>query len=308
MKDHRMKTVGYIGVGNMGGALARRLLLKRSIHVTDLDDAAVERHVKLGGVAAANPAELATKCEIILMCLPTSTEVRQVIFGPGGVLETARPGLLLVDQTTGDPMATRKMAAELKDKNIDLIDAPVSGGQPGAEAGTIAIMVGGSDDQFRRIEPVLRDISSVIFHAGQIGNGQVAKIVNNAISSGLRALTFECLGLGVKAGLDPKIAVDIIAKGSGSNTVVVKHFPNHLFTTDNFEIHFALGLSHKDVSLATQLASDLQYPLGVTPIVREQLMRAINRSGRNADVMRQLHMYEELAGKRIGAGIEPPRG
>jgi 3-hydroxyisobutyrate dehydrogenase len=300
-----MGEVGYIGLGNMGGALARRLLLSRAIYVSDLDPAAVLRHVELGGIAASSPADVASKCDIVLMCLPTSNEVRQVIFGSNGLLETARPGTLLVDQTTGNPMATRSMASELEPYGIELIDAPVSGGQPGAEAGTIAIMVGGTTEQYARVRPVIADISSVLFHAGDVGNGQVAKIVNNAISAGLRALTFECIGMGVRAGLDPRIAVDIVSKGSGSNTVVTKHFPNHLFTEDNFEIHFSLGLSHKDVSLASELAAAVDYPLAVTPQVREQLMRAIRMFGRDADIMRQLHMYEEMAGGPIGASPRP---
>jgi 3-hydroxyisobutyrate dehydrogenase len=289
----------------MGGALARRLLLKREIYVFDLDEKAVQRHVELGGIAAGSAAEIAEKCDIVLMCLPTSNEVRAAIFGPAGLLETAKPGALLVDQTTGDPMATRAMSATLREQGIDLIDAPVSGGQPGAEAGTIAIMVGASRELYEKLEPVIADISSVLFHAGGVGNGQVAKIMNNAISAGLRALTFECIGMGVKAGLDPKLAVDIITSGSGSNTVVQKHFPNHLFTTDKFELNFSLALSHKDVTLAMQLAADLQYPLAVTPNVREQIMRAMIRSGRHADIMRQLHMYEELAGRQIGAVADP---
>jgi 3-hydroxyisobutyrate dehydrogenase len=300
-----MPSIGYIGLGNMGGALARRLLRKGPIHVNDLDKGQIQKHVKLGGIQAASPAALARKCDIILMCLPTSNEVRQVIFGKGGILEGARPGTLLVDQTTGNPMATREMAVALKKKKIDLIDAPVSGGVAGAEAGTIAIMVGGSKALYAKIKPVLDDISSVVFHAGDIGNGQVAKIVNNAISAGQRALSFECIAMGVKAGLDPKTAVEIVAKSSGSNNVVTKTFPNNLFKADNFEFNFTLALSHKDLSLATQLGADLEYAMAITPVVREQVMRAINRSGRNADITRMLHLYEAEAGQQIGAVAEP---
>jgi 3-hydroxyisobutyrate dehydrogenase len=296
-----MTTIGYVGLGNMGGALARRLLLTRPIHVTDISPEAVQRHVKLGGTAASTPAELAAVCDIILMCLPTSNEVHEVIFGKDGIHETAKPGTLLVDQTTGDPFATREMATRLEPLGIDLIDAPVSGGQMGAAAGTIAIMVGAAESLFEKIEPVLRDISSVVFHAGGVGNGQVAKIVNNAISGGLRVLTFECIAMGVKAGLDPKVAVDIVAKGTGSSSVVQKIFPAHLFTTDNYEINFALDLSHKDLTLATQLAAGMQYPMAVTPVVREQLMRAINRYGAKTDLMHLLHLYEAEIGQQIGA-------
>src|SRR5260370_22421432 len=143
------------------------------------------------------------------------------------MVKTARRGPLLVAKTAGPRSAPRERPTRLAPLGIDLIDARGSGGQMGAAEGTIAIMVGAAESLFEKIEPVLRDISSVVFHAGGVGNGQVAKIVNNAISGGLRVLTFECIAMGVKAGLDPKVAVDIVAKGTGTSSVVRKICPAH---------------------------------------------------------------------------------
>ena len=134
--------IGYVGLGSMGGALARRLLLAHPLHVHDVNATAAQRMSNLGAKPCASGSELAVECDTILLCLPTSAEVRTAIFGPTGLAATARQGTLIVDQTTGDPTATRAMAAELAPDGIDLIDAPVSGGPRGADAGTIAIMVG----------------------------------------------------------------------------------------------------------------------------------------------------------------------
>ncbi len=198
---------GYIGLGNMGGALARRLALSRELTVFDLDPAAVETCVAAGANAANGVRAIAEGCETVMMCLPTSAEVRSVIFDPDGLRAGLRPGSLVVDMTTGDPKATREMAAMLADDGIEMIDAPVSGGPQGADAGTIAIMVGASADQFARIRPTLAAISPNVFHAGEVGSGHVMKVVNNVMSAANRAIAFEAVTLAVKNGIDAKVCV-----------------------------------------------------------------------------------------------------
>ncbi len=146
--------------------------------VQDHSAEAVERMRSLGATAGTL-TQIGEECQVVFLCLPTSAHVRQVVFGPGGLVRSLTPGTLIIDQTTGDPNETRKMAVELSARGIDLIDAPVSGGIAGAQAGTIAIMVGAEQAQFERAAPLLQTISPNIFHAGGIGNGHVIKQVNN---------------------------------------------------------------------------------------------------------------------------------
>jgi 3-hydroxyisobutyrate dehydrogenase len=244
-------SMGYIGLGNMGGALARRLLLSQELTVFDLDPAVVEDCVAAGATAANGVRAIAESCETVMMCLPTSNEVRSVIFDPDGLRAGLRPGSLVVDMTTGDPKATREMAAMLADDGIEMIDAPVSGGPQGADAGTIAIMVGASAAQFERIRPVLASISPNVFHAGDVGAGHIMKVVNNVMSAANRAIAFEAVTLAVKNGIDPRVCVDIVQKGSGRNCATEVTFPKFVLAEDLAQ-GFSLGLMHKDAHAARQ--------------------------------------------------------
>ncbi len=199
--------IGYVGLGNMGRPLAARLQLTRGLLVYDLDAAAVNRLVERGASACESLESLAARCEVILLCLPTSDHVRTAIFGPQGLLHGARPGTVIIDQTSGDPRVTRSMAEDLAAAGVELIDAPVSGGPKRAEDGTIAIMVGATDAQFARVEPILAAISPSVFHAGNLGDGHLVKLVNNMISGALRWLTLEGIALAAKYGVEPRTAV-----------------------------------------------------------------------------------------------------
>jgi 3-hydroxyisobutyrate dehydrogenase len=307
IRGKTIMTVGYIGLGNMGGAIVDRLLLQIPLQVYDLNKAAVRRKVKAGGTAAASPAALARKCDVIMMCLPTSAEVREVIYGKNGLAQGMKPGTLLIDMTTGNPVATREMAAALKKNKIDMIDAPVSGGVGGAKAGTLAIMVGAPKTLYRRAEKVLKIISPVLFHAGGVGAGQAVKIVNNAIGAGQRLITMECVALGVKAGLDPRTALDIVSKSTGNNNFVQRGFPNNVLKRGNLAANFSIGLMHKDLTLATELGRNLDCPMPLTHMVQEIHQQGVNRAGRDGDVNETIYIYEDLAGVRLAATREKRR-
>ena len=189
--------LGFIGLGSMGGAIARRLLESHPLCVHDLQPDAVDALAALGATPAAGPAEVAAASDIVLTCLPTSDEVRSVIFDAGGVAGSMADGGVIADMTTGDPVATRDMARSLAERGISLIDAPVSGGPDGAAAGTLAIIVGAPDDLFETCRPVFASISPNVFHAGDVGAGHTMKLVNNTISAGNRAIAFEAVSLAV---------------------------------------------------------------------------------------------------------------
>jgi 3-hydroxyisobutyrate dehydrogenase len=295
--------VGYIGLGAMGGALARALLKRRELQIHDREADAVKRLAENGGVPCVSAAEMAARCDVVMLCLPTSTHVREAIFGPDGLVGALRPGAMVIDQTTGDPNATRAMAADLAARGVDLIDAPVSGGVKGAEAGTIAIMVGAAPRQFARAEPLLREISSNVFLAGDVGAGQVIKLVNNMVSAAQRLLSFEALALAAKNGVDPRRATEIMLSGGARNVFMEKHVAPRILDGD-LHVNFTLGLMHKDVKLACDLGSDSGVPLFFGNLAREFYQMCIAEFGRDAQVDVSALTMDRLA----GTDVIPKRG
>ncbi len=291
--------IGYVGLGVMGGALARRLLREHKLTVYDLSPERCAEFARLGATVAGSPAEVGAASDIVLTCLPTSAQVKEVIFGDNhGLIRGMKPGGLIVDQTSGATAMTKQMAADLAPTGVELIDGPVSGGPQGADAGTIAIMVGGTDAQYARVEPVLKVISPNVAHVGPLGAGHTLKAVNNMMSAANRLLAFEAVSLAAAQGLDPKIVVDMINKSSGRNNATQNTFPNNIFT-DNFEARFTLALMEKDVALAAELATGDFEKLTLTPLILRNYRMAIDRFGRQGDLHQMLRFYEEAAGVKI---------
>ncbi|RLA14479.1 MAG: NAD(P)-dependent oxidoreductase [Gammaproteobacteria bacterium] len=291
-------STGYVGLGNMGGAIARRILLQQSMQVFDARPEAVQAFVKEGATATANLAEIGQNCDRVFICLPTSKQVRQVIFEPGGLAEHLAKGSLVVDMTTGDPVATKEMAAELADRGIDMIDAPVSGGPIGAERGTLAIMIGGPELLYQKARSVLDAVSPNIFHTGDIGTGHTMKLVNNVIAACNRAMAFEAVTLGVKNGLDPAVCVDILQKSSGRSYTTEVTFPQYILSGKPIQ-GFTLGLMHKGVALATKLGEDSDTPMHLANVVKEIFQSALNVRGRDADINTLLELMEDAANTRV---------
>ncbi len=292
--------IGYIGLGVMGGALARRLIREHTLTVFDLSPERCAEFAALGATVAASPAEVGAASDIVFTCLPTSAQVKQVIFGDNdGLIRGMQSGGLIIDQTSGATAATREMAADLAPTGIELIDGPVSGGPLGADAGTIAIMVGGTDAQYARVEPYLATISPNATHVGPLGAGHTLKAVNNMMSAANRLLAFEAVAIAAANGLDPKIAVDVINKSSGRNSATLAVFPTAIFS-DNFDARFTLALMEKDVALAAELAEAGGFGhLTLTPQILRNYRMGIDRWGRNGDIHQLLRFYEEAAGKPI---------
>jgi 3-hydroxyisobutyrate dehydrogenase len=193
--------LGYVGLGNMGAALARRLLRQHKMRLYDLRPQTMAKLTELGGIACQSPKALASESDLVMTCLPTSADVREAIFSADGLAAGLRKGSIIADMTTGDPNATRAMAKDLKSAGITLIDAPVSGGPHGADAGTIAIMVGAPADVYASLQPIFASISPNIFHCGDVGTGHTMKLINNVVAASVRVATFEAVTMGIKAGL-----------------------------------------------------------------------------------------------------------
>jgi 3-hydroxyisobutyrate dehydrogenase len=290
--------IGYVGLGNMGGALAARLQLQHQLLVHDRDEAAVRRLVEKGSTTCADLGDLGSRCDVILLCLPTSEHVRAVIFGADGLGDALRPGTLIVDQTSGDPNATRDMADELARRDVDLVDAPVSGGARGAEAGTIATMVGATPEQYERVHPILTAISPHVFHAGGIGTGHTIKLVNNLLSATQRLLTFEAVALAAKNGVEPRTAVEILMAGGGKNAYLEK-IMGPLVLDGKLGTGFTLGLAHKDLRLACELGIESAVPMFFGNLARELYQLHISEMGDNTKVDGAALAVDRLAGTRV---------
>jgi 3-hydroxyisobutyrate dehydrogenase len=288
----------------MGSALVRRLLQDHTLHVWDINQAAVDALVTDGAVAANSPGGVgASGVEIVLTCLPTSVQVEQVIFGADGLSASLPKGALIADMTTGDPLATKKMVGRLAEQGIDMIDAPVSGGVSGAEQGTIAIMIGAPDQLFEKIRPTFGSISPNIFHAGGTGSGHAMKLINNMISSCIRIATFEGVVLAAKAGIEPKRFAEILAKGSGRGYVADTSLPKFVIP-GRLNQDFGLALMHKDLTLATKLGQDLQVPLTTGNYAREIFRSSLNKLGEDVDITQLIRIFEEAGGVDVCAAQE----
>ena len=297
--------IGYVGLGVMGGALARRLLREHKLTVFDLSPERCAEFAKLGATVAASPAEVGAASDIVITCLPTSAQVKDVIFGDNhGLIRGMQPGGLIVDQTSGATAATKEMAAQLAPTGVELIDAPVSGGPQGADAGTIAIMVGGTDAQYARVEAALKTISPNVSHVGPLGAGHTLQALNNMMSAANRLMAFEAVSIAAANGIDPAVAVDVINKSSGRNNATLNVFPNDIFT-DKFVARFTLALMEKDVALAAELAERAGCAdLTLTPQILRNYRRAMDRYGKNGDLHEMLRFYEEATGAKV-AKVQP---
>jgi 3-hydroxyisobutyrate dehydrogenase len=293
----RKPVLGYVGLGPMGAALARRLLLTHEVHVLDTRPQAVQELAAQGAVAARDLPSLARACEVILLCLPTSDVVRKVLFGPGGLAEGLGPGKIVIDQTTGDPEATRAMAAQLQAAGVVLADAPVSGGPAGAAAGTVAILCGGPEALRHRIAPVLEAISPNVLYCGATGSGHIVKLVKNALGACNRLVTYEAMALAVKNGLRLADVPPIITKGPARNNTFDRILA--VLSAGGQTASLRVELMVKDLTLACQLGSSVGAPMLVANAVRARFEAGANELGPDANIDEIARLFEAGAGVRF---------
>jgi len=290
--------VGYIGLGAMGGALARHLLGKYPLNVLDINKAALDAFEQLGAQTASCPAELARDCDIILLCLPRSSNVRDVVFGPAGLAEGLSAGKIVVDQTSGVPSETRDFARRLAELGVSMFDAPVSGAMATAVAGTISIIASGPSDIFEKALPVLKSISPNVFHCGErVGNGQTMKAINNMMNAGCRLATLEAVAMGRKYGLTLEAMTDALNNTTGRNYTTQGMLPN--IAAGRQSTNFALALQVKDMHQAMLLGVDSGVPLPFANIVRGLLQIGLNILGEDARLEQMIGVIESMAGTRF---------
>ena len=249
--------IGFAGLGVMGEPICQNILTKSGakLYVFDLNSEPVDRLKALGAIPADSIAELAAKVDILFLSLPGGPQVEAVIRGPGGVLENARAGLLLVDTSTAPVSLTRELAGELAASGVDYADAPVARTRQAAQDGTLSIMVGASTEIFERVRPLLAHAATDITHCGPVGCGQVVKILNNMVLFETVVALSEALTLGKAAGVDTTLLFETLSKGSADSFALRNHGMKSMlpgnFPTGAFPTDYAL----KDVSYAIDLAA-----------------------------------------------------
>lgn len=252
-----MTTVAFLGLGAIGTPMARHLAAGAfSLRVWNRTAAkAADFAAEHGVVHASTPADAAREADIVVTCFPTSRDVESLLDGPTGLLATMRPGTVLVDCTSGDPATSQRIAERLAGKHIGFLDAPVSGGVVGAEAGTLTVMIGGDAATLERVRPVLEAFGKRIVHCGPVGAGDAVKAVNNALLAQHIIGAAEGMFALERAGVDPAVAFDVINNSSGRSNASMNLFPERVLTKA-YPRTFRLALLDKDVGIAAQVARD----------------------------------------------------
>lgn len=256
--------VGIIGLGNMGGRMAKRLLDQGvEVGVFDVNKDAMQTYVSFGAEKADSAADLARKYRYVVTILPNVFIVKEILVGEEGLMKGLNANSLLIEMTTSIPSETKEINTMLRESGLRMIDAPVSGGVKKAEEGTLSIMVGGSETDFEEVKPLLSKIGENITHVGEVGAGHTIKALNNMISATTLAVTGEAMALGVKLGLDPSKMLSVINTSTGKSFSSDFKFPNQVLTR-NFEVGFTLDLMVKDLKIAMNMAEEEKVPMFIS--------------------------------------------
>lgn len=293
--------LGFVGVGNMGGPMASHLVdAGHHLTIYDIRDEAMAPLAARGARQARSSREVADQADIVLFSLPEPSDVHGEALGRDGVSAGSRAKILIDLSTTG-PRTTAVVMSGLAEKGIALVDAPVSGGVAGARKGTLAVMASGPRDLVSRVEPLLAKFGKVFFVGARPGMGQAMKLCNNILSATSMAVTAEAMVMGVKAGLDPKLMIEIINSGTGRNTASETKFPNEILPR-RFAQGFATGLMYKDVRLCLEEAEALQVPMWVGGAVKMLWQLANSERGAQSDFTEIVKVIEDWAGVEVKSG------
>ncbi|CAN7349634.1 NAD(P)-dependent oxidoreductase [Variovorax sp. LjRoot178] len=290
--------IGYVGLGAMGGALARHLVPRHTVTVFDLNESALAEFTALGARSAKSCADLARDCDIVLLCLPRSSDVERVLFGPSGLAEGLAPGSIVVDQTSGVPDQTRAFARRLQQQGVGMMDAPVSGNQASAHGGTIAIIASGPRAAYDTALPVLKDISPNVMYCGeQAGNGQMMKTVNNLLNVTTRFATLELVALGRKMGLPLAQLTEALTSTAGRSHTSKVMLP--AIAEGRETVKFYLALQVKDMNQAITLGTAQGVPMPIGIAARSLLQIGLSSLGPNAQLEEMIGVVERMAGTRF---------
>lgn len=287
--------IAFIGMGTMGEPMAMNII-KGGYEVIvhnrnrDKEKAVVEK----GALRAASPAAAAAEADVVITCVSDTPDVRAILLGEDGVIDSAKEGSIVVDMSTISPSVTREMAVVLAEKGIRMIDAPVSGGSEGAQHGTLAIMVGGNAEDIKRVRPVLETMGKTITHVGPIGAGQITKAINQVVIAATYLGVAEGMTLGMKAGLNMEKVVAAIAGGAAGSWVLNNRAGN--MVNNDYPLGFRVRLHAKDLKIALEAARDLGVALPVSALAEQVESGLIGRGYGDEDVSAVARSIRELSG------------
>jgi 3-hydroxyisobutyrate dehydrogenase len=295
-----MVRVGMIGLGAMGGPMARNVLRAGfALSIWARRPESADSLLAEGARWSASPRDLASASEVVILMVTSSPDVERLVLHEG-VLEGASPGSVIVDMSTIAPSVSRSVAEQCAHRGVSFLDAPVSGGTQGAEAGTLTVMVGGDAAALERARPVLEALSARIFHIGPSGSGEVVKLVNNVLVGVIAAATAEALVLGAKAGADVRTMAEVVGASTGASWQLGNQFPLRAFD-GSFRPGFMTDLLVKDLGLALELGGESRSPLFLTALAR-QLYGEAQAKGHGADDYTSvLTVLESVAGVTVRA-------
>ena len=296
--DNRKLQIGFIGLGIMGKPMAQNLIKAGyDLTVYDVVPEKLAVVVQAGAHAAASSRDVAAKSEIVITMLPNSPDVKEAVLGAGGVLEGAKRGTILIDMSSIAPLASREIATKAKEKGVVMLDAPVSGGEPKAIEGTLAIMVGGPQETFEKVKDILSVMGASVTHVGDIGSGNITKLANQIIVALNIAAMSEAMVLATKAGVDPEKVFEAIKGGLAGSAVLNAKMP--LVLKGNFKPGFRILLHIKDLANALDTAHELGVPMPLSSVVME-LMQALKVDGKGGDDHGGIvQFYERLANVHV---------
>lgn len=287
--------IGFIGLGIMGKPMGKNILKAGfDLVVCSRTQTAVDELVAAGASAAATPRELAAQVDLVITMLPNSPEVRQVILGKNGVIEGAKAGCIVADMSSIAPLASQQIAAELAAKGIDMLDAPVSGGQPKAIEGTLSVMVGGKQEVFDRCVPVFKAMAASVVRVGNIGAGNVTKLANQVVVALNLAAVAEAMVLAAKAGVEPELVYQAIRGGLAGSTVMDAKVP--LMLDRKFNPGFRINLHIKDLANALETSHEVGAPLPLTVSVMEIMQKLKAENFGDSDHGSIVRHFEKQAG------------
>jgi 2-hydroxy-3-oxopropionate reductase len=290
--------VGFVGLGIMGKPMSRNLIKAgHSLVVYDVVSAAVEEVVQSGAQAGKSAADVAGRSEVTVTMVPDGPEVEAAVLGAGGVLEGAAPGSAIVDMSSISPIVAQKVGAACAAKGVEFLDAPVSGGEPKAIDGSLAIMAGGGQATFDRVLPLLQAMGSSAVLAGPVGAGNVTKLANQIMVACNIAAMGEALALATKAGLDPEVVFQAVKGGLAGSTVLNAKAP--MLIGRNFKPGFRIRLHQKDLRNALLAAESLKVSLPLTGTVQNMLMSLMNEGDGDLDHSAICKFIEKMAGIEV---------
>jgi 2-hydroxymethylglutarate dehydrogenase len=290
--------VGFIGLGQMGKHMSKHILdAGNNLSVLDLNKDAAAHLLKAGAKWCDTPGAIARASRLVITSLPAPQDVEQVVYGPEGLKSGWKNGDIYVDMSTNSPATIRRIARDARNMGVEVLDAPVSGGTRGAEIGTLTIMVGGNPATLDKARKVLETMGQKIFPVGDVGCGNIAKLINNMIALTCSSISAEGFVLGVKAGIDPQTLWDIITISTGNNWALQQYKSGVL--QGDFTPSYRLSLGCKDIGLATEMGKEYRVPLPVASAVEQKLIEAMAAGLGDKHVDAVILRLEELANAMV---------